>query len=300
MVHVDLSMQTLTSYSRKHRMKPTGKKIFSPFNQKTEKHIKTTYNLFSEKDRRIYIATEAQKLPHGGISYLSKLVECSRTVIYSGLKQLEMPETIVQDRIRKKGGGRKSSIEKIEGINEVFLEIIHDHTAGDPMDGTIKWTNLSPKQLSRKMAEKGVIIGKKIVKNLLKKHGFKKRKALKNQTIGSCENRNEQFENIDSIRSLYLQNGHPIISMDSKKKELLGNLYREGHCYSTGVIEVYDHDFPYLADGSVIPHTLYDIKIIVLLLILERAKIPVNLPVTQLGFGGQVWERNFIQMPPQF
>jgi hypothetical protein len=241
-------------------MKQIVKKIFSPFSQKTEQHIKTTYNLFSEKDRRIYIATEAQKLQHGGITYLSNLVECSRTVIYSGLKQLEMPETIVQNRIRKKGGGRKPSIETIDGIDEIFLEIIHDHTAGDPMDDTIKWTNLSPKQLSRKMAEKGVTVGKKIVKNLLKKHGFKKRKALKNQTIGSCENRNEQFENIDSIRSLYLQNGNPIISMDSKKKELLGNLYREGHCYSTGIIEVYDHDFPYLADGAVIPHTLYDIK----------------------------------------
>ena len=105
-----------------------------------------------------------------------------------------------------------------------------------------------------------MVIGTKVVKKLLKKHGFKKRKALKNQKIGSCENRNEQFENINSIRSEYLQNDNPIISMDSKKKELLGNLYREGHCYSTDVIEVYDHDFPHLADGVVIPHTIYDMK----------------------------------------
>ncbi len=57
-----------------------------------------------------------------------------------------------------------------------------------------------------------------VVKKLLKEHGFKKRKALKNETIGSCENRNEQFENINSIREEYLQSGNPIISMDSKKK----------------------------------------------------------------------------------
>jgi len=62
------------------------------------------------------------------------------------------------------------------------------------------------------------------------------------------------------IRTEYLNNGHPIISMDSKKKELLGNLYRNGHCYSTGVIEVYDHDFPHLASGVAIPHTLYDLR----------------------------------------
>jgi hypothetical protein len=110
------------------------------------------------------------------------------------------------------------------------------------------------------MAEQGISISTTVVKKLLKKHNFKKRKAVKNETIGSCENRNEQFENINSMRSEYEQDGNPIVSMDSKKKELLGNLYRNGHCYSTGIIEVYDHDFPYLADGVAIPHTLYDLK----------------------------------------
>jgi hypothetical protein len=187
-------------------------------------------------------------------------VQCSRTSIYAGLQQLKNIATIPTDRIRKKGGGRKPAIETTDNINEVFFQVIQDYTAGDPMDEKIKWTNLSLKQISKKMADRGVVIGTKVVKKLLKKHGFKKRKALKNQKIGSCENRNEQFENINSIRSEYLQNDNPIISMDSKKKELLGNLYREGHCYSTDVIEVYDHDFPYLADGVVIPHTIYDMK----------------------------------------
>ena len=191
---------------------------FRPYNEKVKEHIKATFNLLSEKDRRLYIAVEAEKLPRGGITYLSTLVNCSRNLIYAGLEQLNNPESIPKGRIRKKGGGKKASIDTIDNIDEVFFEVIQDHIAGDPMDGNIKWTNLSYKQISRKMIEKGVVIGAKVAKKLLKKHGFKKRKALKNQTIGSCENRNEQFENITSIKSEYLQNGNPIVSMDSKKK----------------------------------------------------------------------------------
>ncbi len=198
-------------------MKPGPKRI-KPYPEKVEQHIITTYNLLSEKDRRLYLAVEAVKLPKGGISYLSTLVNCSRTIIHDGLKELNEPELIPESGIRKKGGGRKLAMETIPDINEVFLQVIEDSTAGDPMDGDIKWTNLGLKQISKKMANLGVSVSTTVVKKLLKKHKFKKRKALKNETIGSCENRNEQFENIHSIREEYLQNGNPIISMDSKKK----------------------------------------------------------------------------------
>lgn len=198
-------------------MKPGPKKI-KPYSEEVERHIITTYNLLSEKDRRLYLAVEAVKLPKGGISYLSILVNCSRTIIHDGLKELNEPELRPHSRIRTKGGGRKLAIETIPDINEVFHQAIEDSTAGDPMDGNIKWTNLSLKQISKRMANLGISVSTTVVKKLLKEHGFKKRKALKNETIGSCENRNEQFENINSIREEYLQSGNPIISMDSKKK----------------------------------------------------------------------------------
>ena len=240
--------------------KQNGSIKFTPYADTVEQHIKTTYGLFSEKDKRIYIAAEARKLPRGSICYPARLVGCSRTTIYDGLKELENPETIPEDRIRKKGGGRKPATETIPGINKIFLEVIQNSTAGDPMDDAIKWTNLSLRQISEKMAAKGIVISITVVRKLLRQHGFKKRKAFKNETIGSCENRNEQFENINSIRIEYLQSGNPIVSMDSKKKELLGNLYRKGTCHCTGVIEVYDHDFPHLVGGVVIPHTLFDVE----------------------------------------
>lgn len=200
-------------------MKKNAKTIeFQPYSTKIEEHIKSTFQLFSEKDRRLYIAAEAEKLPRGGITYLATLVNCSRNLIYAGLKQLDSPEEIPINRIRKIGGGKKAFIDTKDNIDEIFFEVIQEHIAGDPMDDTIKWTNLSHKQISKKMTEKGVVVGRKVVKQLLMKHGFKKRKALKNQAIGSSENRNEQFENIISIKSEYLQKGNPIISMDSKKR----------------------------------------------------------------------------------
>ena len=198
-------------------MKPGPKKI-TPYSQLIEQHIIKTYKLLSEKDKRLYIAVEAIKLPHGGIVYLSTLVGCSRNVIYEGLKDLEGTEVLPENQIRKKGGGRKTAIETIPNINEIFLQVIDNSTAGDPMDNTIKWTNLGVKEISNKMAAQGISVSTTVVKKLLKKHNFKKRKAVKNETIGSCENRNEQFENINLIRSQYMQDGNPIMSMDSKKK----------------------------------------------------------------------------------
>jgi len=147
------------------KKKPGPKKI-TPYSNTVERHTKITYNLLSEKERRIYIATEAEKLPRGGVSYLSNLVQCSRTSIYAGLQQLKNIATIPTDRIRKKGGGRKPAIETTDNINEVFFQVIQDYTAGDPMDEKIKWTNLSLKQVSKKMADRGVVIGTKGVKKL--------------------------------------------------------------------------------------------------------------------------------------
>ncbi len=99
-------------------------------------------------------------------------------------------------RIRKKGGGRKSAIETIHNIDEVFLEVIQDYTAGDHIKTAKIHLELIFKEISRRMAEQGVSVSTTVIKKILKEQGFKKRKALKNETIGSCENRNEQFENM--------------------------------------------------------------------------------------------------------
>ncbi len=242
------------------KISKTGPKPLSPYSLEVEKNMKDTYIGLSEKERRKYAAVEAIKLPHGGITYIARLFRCSRKTVYIGIKELNDPENADKNRIRKVGGGRKSAIDTIHNINIIFLEVIEDHTAGDPMDSNIKWTNLSRRLIAEKMKEKGIDVSVTVIIKLLKINNFKKRKALKNKAIGSNENRDKQFERIDELKTEYSDSDNPILSIDTKKKELLGNLYREGKLYCTDSVEVYDHDFPHLADGVIIPYTIYDLK----------------------------------------
>ena len=160
------------------KSKKRGPKPLSPYSAEVEKYIKDTYSKLSEKDRRAYAAVEARKLPRGGNAYIMRLLGCSKKTLLRGIYELENPDTELQNRIRKKGAGRKSSIETIENIDEVFLEVIDDHIAGDPMNEKIRWTNLSHKKIAAKMREKGITISVTVVQKLLKKHRFVKRKAF--------------------------------------------------------------------------------------------------------------------------
>ena len=103
-------------------------------------------------------------------------------------------------------------------------------------------------------------MGRNIVRKLLKNNGYVKRKALKKKAAGGHVNRNAQFERIAQWQALYDAQGNPVLSVDTKKKEPIGNLFREGKLYTTETIEVFDHDFPSLAEGVAVPHTVYDIK----------------------------------------
>ena len=204
---------------QKKRKKP-GPKLLSPYTEQIENLIKNTYLQLSEKDRRRYAAIEALKLPRGGIAYIARLVGCSRNTIMRGIDELSSPasKSDTKNRIRKKGGGRKPCIEIIENIDEVFLKVIDDYIAGDPMDETIRWTNLSQKQIVERMQEQGIHTSVTVVKKLLKRHGFAKRKALKKKSIGTSKHRNEQFENIAQLKDKYIKDGNPVISVDTKKK----------------------------------------------------------------------------------
>jgi hypothetical protein len=206
---------------QKKRKKP-GPKLLSPYTQEIENLIKNTYCQLSEKDRRTYAAIEALKLPRGGIAYFVRLLGCSRNTIMRGIDELSSPspKSNTKNRIRRKGGGRKQSIEIVKNIDQVFLKVIDDHIAGDPMDGKIRWTNLSQKQIAAKMQEQGICISVTVVQKLLKRHGFTKRKALKKTPIGTSKHRNEQFENIVRLKEKYIKDGNPIVSVDTKKKSL--------------------------------------------------------------------------------
>jgi hypothetical protein len=235
--------------------------MFCEYNDDLVKNMKSLYNSLSEKDRRRYAAVEAKKIGHGGIVFISTLLGCDEKTINKGLADLNNQDCMLQASIRFCGGGRKSKLDKYENIDDIFFDVLRENTAGSPMDEKVKWTNLTRKEISTKMALKGLKVSKNIVKKLLKKHGYVKRKALKKKSTGEHKDRNQQFENISKLRSEYEKNGSPIISIDAKKKEFIGDLYRDGHLECKESIEVYDHDFPNLAELKVTPYAVYDIAV---------------------------------------
>jgi hypothetical protein len=144
-------------------------------------------------------------------------------------------------------------------LEKNLIDVLREHTAGDPMRVEVRWTNLSLKEMGRRLAEKGTPAGKRVLRQLLKKLGFVKRKAHKTLAMGSHPDRDAQFQNIAKLKREFLEAGQPVISIDTKKKEHLGTFYRDGKLYSRDEIRVYDHDFPSSATGVVIPYGIYDI-----------------------------------------
>jgi Rhodopirellula transposase DDE domain len=139
------------------------------------------------------------------------------------------------------------------------MKVIEHHTAGDPMRGDIKWTNLSRRQIAERMGALGTPVSRDVVSQLLRQHGYRRRKAQKKKTMGHHRDRNAQFEKIARLRKKYLKAGLPVISIDTKKKELLGDFYREGRIDAQATIETNDHDFSSTGSGVVIPHGVYDV-----------------------------------------
>jgi hypothetical protein len=156
--------------------------MMEPYPPKVEALMKRLYQTLSEKDKRRYAAVEALKLGHGGQSYIAQILSCSRNTIAEGLKELEdLPEdSAYERRIRQAGGGRKRYEETYPELDEQFLAVLADHTAGDPMDEQIRWTNLSRQDIADRIAEQhGVRVSVTVIKQLLKKHHYRQRKAQK-------------------------------------------------------------------------------------------------------------------------
>jgi hypothetical protein len=220
------------------------------------------FNTLSEKDKRRYAAVETNRLGRGGIAYIVKVLGCSRKTVKQGIKELKrLPlDTQYDPHIRQLGAGRKPYDETHPDIDRKFLDVLHDYTAGDPMQEDVLWTDLTMREIAARLAEKHSIkVSVMVIGQLLDKHNYRRRKAQKKETMKTVQDRDAQFENISNLKAEYQAAGNPIISFDSKKKEPLGNYYRPGHLYTIQELHTYDHDFNSFADGVVMPHGIYDV-----------------------------------------
>lgn len=142
-------------------------------------------------------------------------------------------------------------------MESVFLDTVREHTAGSPQHD-IRWTNLRPREIAARITAAGIRVSRTIVCKLLKKHKFVRRQSQKKKSFKQHPDRNPQFENIARLKAEYLAKGQPVISMDTKKKEMIGNFYRKGTLYTREPIQTLDHDFPSYSEGKIVPHGLYD------------------------------------------
>jgi hypothetical protein len=129
-----------------------------------------------------------------------------------------LADDLASDRVRKKGGGRKTAIEYQPQLLVNFLELLAEFTAGDPMREGVLWTNLSRCEISRRLRAMGTPASRLTARKLLKKHGLGQRKARKKKSMGAHPDHNAQFENIARLKAEFLAAGDPVISIDTKKE----------------------------------------------------------------------------------
>ncbi|HKA55974.1 MAG TPA: ISAzo13 family transposase [Candidatus Binatia bacterium] len=139
-----------------------------------------------------------------------------------------------------------------------FHAVLKDHTAGSPTEEDLIWTDLTVTDIAERLTASGTPVSVHIVEHLLDEDAFHRRKAQKAQSMEEAKDRDAQFRNIARLTEEYLHTGDPILSMDTKKRELLGNFYRAGRLLTKQTLRTFDHDFPSYAEGVVIPHGLYD------------------------------------------
>ena len=193
------------------------------------------YSLLDEKQRRLYAGVEAMKLGHGGDQQIAELLGMDPSTVARGRRELLMRD-VELDGVRRKGGGRRavqkkggapgakktSSPEVIAKIEELMK---HD-TAGDPMTG-VKWTRRTTDKIACELRSLGVNVSSKTVGRLLKQLGFSLRVNHKKLCGATSEDRDTQFACIAELRERFAAAGHPIISVDTKKRELVG-LFKNG------------------------------------------------------------------------
>ena len=190
------------------------------------------YATLSEKDQRRSVAIEALKLPRAEHSYIAQLFGCSLKTVRRGLADLAaLPEEPqYEPAVRKPGGGRKGYATTYPDSAAQFLAVLQEYTAGDPMDDPVVWTDLTPQAIADLLAEQHQVrVSKSVVRKLLQKHRYRRRKAQKKQTLKVVAHRDAQFGKIRALTAEFRTAGQPIISFATKKKKFLGNLYRAGH-----------------------------------------------------------------------
>jgi transposase len=218
--------------------------------------------VLSERQRRIWAAAEARALPHGGVSVIAKATGLSRSTIHAGIRELVtgQEKALAGGRSRKIGGGRKRLTDDQPEVLKALQNLIEPTTRGDP-ESPLRWTCKSTRKLARELQGQGFRVGDRKVADLLHQMKYSLQGNAKTIEGNDHPDRNAQFEYINAQTKKFLKQDCPVISVDTKKKEAIGNFSNGGQEWRPqGQPEkTLLHDFPDPELGKAVPYGIYDV-----------------------------------------
>jgi len=216
--------------------------------------------LLDERSRRLLAAAESQAVGQGGISVVAKATGISRTVIRQGIAQLKDPTALTAGRVRKEGGGRKRAIDKDASLKTDLQSLLESTTRGDPQ-AALRWTCKSVRQLTAELKRMGHEVSHQVVADLLHELGYSLQANRKTKEGSHHPDRNAQFEHLNGKVKWSVGRHQPVISVDTKKKELVGDFKNGGReLRPNGQPEpVRVHDFVDPELGRATPYGIYDL-----------------------------------------
>ncbi|MCL2087842.1 MAG: ISAzo13 family transposase [Oscillospiraceae bacterium] len=226
-----------------------------------EERILTMLPHLNEAQKRLFLASEAIAYGRGGISETERISGVSRTTIRKGIKEIKSGKK-PNERIRNNGGGRKAIEIKHPNIEDEIRRLVDGSTYGDP-ERVLSYTTESLRKIEEELNKRNIKIGRTAIAKVLDSMDYSRQQNQKMQQVGTPHpDRNAQFEHINKTAAKYLEAGDPVISVDTKKKENIGNFANKGTEYRNkkDPRKVLDHDFPIKELGKISPYGVYNLN----------------------------------------
>lgn len=216
--------------------------------------------ILNEKQKRRMLAIEAKTLGHGGVKIVAEIAGVGRTMIFAGIKELLNPVTTYSDKIRKKGGGRKKKVDKYHNLCTELINRIESATRGDP-ESILRWCSKSTRKIAADLKKNGYNVSHVVIAKILKSLDYSLQANKKTHEGSKNPDRNDQFEYLHEKMKTFVRAQQPVISVDTKKKELIGNFKNNGQEYAIKETpkEVNAYDFLSQALCKAVPYGIYDI-----------------------------------------
>lgn len=226
-----------------------------------EKKFASVWPLLDERARRLVAATEARALGYGGISQVSRACGLSRKAIAKGMAELDAGVPLPQGRIRRAGAGRKPITETNPRLADALEALIGPNTRGDP-ESPLRWTCKSTRTLAEELRRRKHRVSHTKVAQLLRAQGYSLQSNRKTEEGADHPDRDAQFRHINTRVKQAIAKGTPVISVDTKKKELVGNYENKGQQWRPAKtpLDVQGHDFPQPNVPRAYPYGIYDLE----------------------------------------